>query len=139
MQSKTIKVATTVNAPVEKVWDSFANSSHITNWNFATEEWHCPKAENNLEQGGNFSYRMEAKDGSMGFDLEGVYNFIVPLEKIEYTLTDGRRVDVLFKKVDEGTTEVVEIFEPEPNNPAEMQEQGWQAILNQFKKYTESL
>lgn len=139
MHNETIKVTTTVNGPVEKVWDSFTDPSHITNWNFATDEWHCPKAENNLEQSGKFSYRMEAKDGSQGFDLDGTYTFIVPLEKIEYTLSDGRKVDILFKKVDDNTTEVVEIFEPEMQNPRDMQEQGRQAILNHFKKYTEAL
>lgn len=138
MEDKTIKIVATVNKPVANVWDSFVNPSHIQGWNFATDEWTCPKAENDLQQGGKFNYRMEAKDGSMGFDFAGAYNFIVPFEKIEYTLDDGRKVDVLFKKIDDSTTEVVQIFEPDQQNSQEIQEQGWQAILNQFKKYTES-
>lgn len=138
-QNKTIKVAVKVSAGPEIVWDCFTNPIHITQWNFANGDWHCPNAENNLEQGGNFLYRMEAKDGSAGFDMKGSYNFIIPFEKIEYTLTDGRKVDVLFKKVDDATTEVIEMFEPDTQNPHKPQQQGWQAILNQFKKYTESL
>lgn len=138
-QQQTIRVASLVKATPEKVWDSFTNPDHIINWNFATDEWQCPKAENDLQQGGKFSYRMEAKDGSMGFDFGGTYTFIVPFEKIEYTLGDGRKVDVLFKKVDDNVTEIIEIFEPEAQSPPELQEQGWQTILNQFKKYTESL
>ena len=137
-QSNIIKVAATVKAGLDKVWDNFTNPSHVSGWNFATDDWHCPKTENDLQQGGKFSYRMEAKDGSMGFDFEGTYNFIVPFEKIEYTVADGRKVEVLFKKIDDNTTGVVEFFEPESTNPQELQKQGWQAILNQFKKYTES-
>ncbi len=139
MQQNKIKVSATIYARPEEVWDSFTNPEHITNWNFENDEWQCSSATNNVEQGGNFSYRMEAKDGSAGFDFEGVYNFIIPFEKIEYTLADGRKIEVLFKKIDESTTEVVEMFEPENSHPVALQQQGWQAILNRFKKYTESL
>lgn len=139
MQQTKIKVSAIVHAGPETVWDSFTNPAHITSWNFASDGWQCSSATNNLEQGGSFSYRMEAKDGSAGFDFEGVYNFIIPFEKIEFTLGDGRKTEVLFKKIDGSTTEVVEMFEPDNDHPAELQKQGWQAILNQFKKYTELL
>ena len=138
-QSETIKVSVVIQAGVDKVWDSFTNPLHIIGWNFASDDWHCPKAENDLQQGGRFSSRMEAKDGSMGFDFGGTYTFIIPFEKIEYILDDGRKISVQFKKIDDNTTEVIEIFEPETQNTKELQEQGWQAILNQFKKYIESL
>lgn len=138
-QNETIKVSAIVNAGQGDVWNSFTNPAHITGWNFAHQSWQCPKAENDLRQGGRFSYRMQAKDGSAGFDLNGTYTFIVPFEKIEYILEDGRKVIVLFKKIDDATTEVIEVFEPETHNTKKLQEQGWQAILSQFKKYTEAL
>ena len=130
-------VNVTINAPIEKVWAFFTEAEHIVNWNFAHESWHCPKAENNLEIGGEFFYTMAAKDKSASFVFHGTYTEIIPLQKIEYHIEDGRKVEVFFNKIDENTTEVFERFEPEMINALEMQEQGWQSILNQFKNYTE--
>lgn len=107
------------------------------NWNFAGDDWHCPSAEVDLKQGGKFSSRMEAKDGSFGFDFWGIYDEIIPQEKIKYTMGDGRKAVVRFTEVNGNT--LVEIdFEPENMNPEEMQQEGWQAILNHFKEYAES-
>lgn len=133
-----IRIDITILEPVQKVWDLFNEAKHITKWNFAHESWHCPKAENDLQVGGKLKTRMEAKDGSFGFDLVGIYDEIIPLEKIKYHLEDGRNVEVLFNKIDENTTEVVEIFDPETQNSHEMQRDGWYAILNNFHKYVEN-
>ena len=137
-QEKTvITVQHTVNAPVEKVWDAFTSPEHITKWNFASDEWHSPSAQNDLRTGGAFSYRMEAKDGSFGFDFGGIYDEVRDKEYIEYTMGDGRKVQVSFEPQGNGT-KVIENFEAEGQNPIEMQRGGWQAILDNFKKYTES-
>lgn len=137
-QEKTvIKVQNTVDAPVEKVWDAFTNPQHITKWNFASDDWHSPSAANDLRAGGSFSYRMEAKDGSFGFDFGGIYDEVRDKEYIAYTIGDGRKVQVSFEPEGNGT-KVVESFEAEGQNPVEMQRGGWQAILDSFKKYTES-
>jgi uncharacterized protein YndB with AHSA1/START domain len=131
-----ITVQTTVNAPVEKVWKYWNSPEAITKWCTATPEWHTPKAENDLRVGGKFSSRMEAKDGSMGFDFAGVYDEVKTNELISYTIADGRRVTVKF--TDNGSdTRVVETFEAEEMNPVEMQRAGWQAILDNFKNYAE--
>lgn len=137
--SKTqVIVSTTVNAPVEKVWAAWSEPQHITQWCFASDDWHSPKAENDLRKGGNFSTRMEAKDGSFGFDFGGIYDDVVINEVIDYTMGDGRRVWVKF--AGEGnTTHITERFEAESENPIEMQQAGWQMILDNFKKYAESL
>ncbi|MDQ2862419.1 MAG: SRPBCC family protein [Bacteroidota bacterium] len=136
-QNKTIiTVETAVNAPVNKVWEYWTKPEHITKWNNASEDWHTPHAENDLRAGGKFSSRMEAKDGSFGFDFGGVYDAVHTNEYIEYTLGDDRKVKINF--TDEGgKTKIVESFEPETENPEEMQKGGWQAILNNFKKYVE--
>jgi uncharacterized protein YndB with AHSA1/START domain len=137
-QEKTVlTVATTVNAPVEKVWEYWSSPEHITKWCTPTEEWHTPTAENDLRTGGKFSSRMEAKDGSMGFDFAGVYDEVRPNEYIEYTIGDGRKVEITFS-INGNQTKVVENFEAESINPIEMQQGGWQAIIDNFKKYTES-
>ena len=133
----TIKVETTVNAPVEKVWKLFTTPEDITQWNHASDEWHSPKAENDLQPGGKFSYRMEAKDGSFGFDFAGTYDAVRPYEYIQYTLDDGRIVKVDFR-ANGDTTEIVEVFEAEQTHSEELQRGGWQAILDNFKKYAES-
>ncbi len=136
--AKTIlTVFATINAPVEKVWEYWTKPEHIVNWNHASEDWHTPKAENDLREGGKFCWRMEANDGSMGFDFEGIYNEIQPLKRILYTLADDRKVTVAFENSESSTT-VTEIFEAEKENPAKLQQEGWQAILNNFKKYVES-
>lgn len=135
--SKTIiTIETTINAPVEKVWNTWTNTDAITKWNSASPDWHTPKAEHDLRPGGTFNYRMEAKDGSFGFDFEGVFNIVKPNEYLEYTLGDDRKVKIFFtSKGDE--THVVESFEAEDMNPVEMQREGWQAILNNLKNYIE--
>ena len=133
-----ITVEATVNAPVEKVWRSWSEPQHIKNWCAASEDWHAPKAENDLRTGGTFSTRMEAKDGSFGFDFGGIYDNVKKNELIEYTMGDGRKVSVHFKP-NGNQTEIVEIFEAETQNSVDMQKTGWQAILDNFKKYTESI
>ena len=133
-----ITVETTVNAPVEKVWKSWSEPQHIKNWCAASEDWHAPKAENDLRTGGTFSTRMEAKDGSFGFDFGGVYDNVKKNELIEYTMGDGRKVKVIFSPSGD-QTKIVETFDAEATNSVEMQRGGWQAILDNFKKYTESI
>jgi uncharacterized protein YndB with AHSA1/START domain len=136
-QSKTITVQNTVKAPVEKVWKFWTLPEHITKWSNASEDWHTPFAENDLRNGGKFISRMEAKDGSFGFDFGGVYDEVKTNEVIAYTLGDGRKVKINFS-TEGDETKVVETFEAENTNPVEMQRGGWQAILDNFKKYTES-
>ncbi|MFB3166629.1 SRPBCC family protein [Neobacillus sp. 179-C4.2 HS] len=132
--SKKIVVETTVQAPVEKVWEYWTEPTHITKWNTASEEWHTPFAENDLKVGGKFLSRMEAKDGSFGFDFGGVYDDVRLNEVIAYSLEDGRKVTINF--IGQGDeTKVIETFDAENSNPIEMQEAGWQAILDNFKKY----
>ena len=136
--SKTkITVQTTVNAPVEKVWKYFNQPEHITKWNQASEDWHSPSATNDLRNGGTFSYRMEAKDGSFGFDFAGTFDEVKENELLEYTIGDGRKVVVSFNPEGDNTN-VVETFEAEETNPIEMQRGGWQAILDSFKRYVEN-
>lgn len=132
---KSITVNTIVNAAPDKVWELWTSPEHIINWNFATQEWHCPNAKNDLKPGGAFSWRMEAKDGNMGFDYAGKYIKIEEPVLIEKELEDRRKVTISFKASD-GMVEVIETFEPDENDP-ELQRQGWQAILNNFKKYVE--
>lgn len=132
-----ITIETTVNAPIEKVWNYFTEPEHITKWNNASDDWHTPSASNDLRVGGNFVYRMEAKDGSFGFDFGGVYESVDQNEYIEYTIGDGRNVKVNFF-AQGNKTNVVETFEAEDTHSIEMQKGGWQAILDNFKKYTES-
>lgn len=131
-----ITVVTTVQAPVEKAWDCFTNPDHVTKWNHASDDWHSPRGENDLRTGGKFSYRMEAKDGSFGFDFGGVYDAVKEHKHIAYTMGDGRKVTVDFNGKGD-STEVIERFEAESTNPEEMQKQGWQAILDNYRKYVE--
>lgn len=132
-----ITVENTINAPVKKVWEFWTKPEHITQWNNASDDWHSPRAENDLRPGGSFVSRMEAKDGSMGFDFGGVYDAVRTNEYIEYTLGDGRKVKITFTPRG-NETKVVESFEAENTNSLEMQRGGWQAILDNFKKYTEA-
>ncbi len=132
-----ITVETTVNAPVEKVWKYWTEAAHIENWNSPSNDWHTPKAENDLKEAGRFVYRMEAKDGSFGFDFGGVYDKIKNNALIAYTLDDGRKVNIIFS-AEGNTTKITETFDPEAINSLEMQQAGWQAILDNFKKYTEA-
>ena len=131
-----ITVATTVNAPVAKVWEFWTNPKHITNWNNASDDWHTPRAENDLRVGGKFLSRMEAKDGSMGFDFNGVYDEVKTNELIAYTMEDGRKVKINLEDLG-NETNITETFEAENENPVELQRGGWQSILDNFKKYTE--
>lgn len=132
-----ITIETTVKSPVAKVWEYWTKPEHIIKWNNASDDWHTTKAESDLRKGGKFSSRMEAKDGSFGFDFGGVYDKVKEKELIEYTIGDGRKVKITF--ANNGTkTKIVETFEAENTNSIEMQKGGWQAILDNFKKYTEA-
>ncbi|WP_437373748.1 SRPBCC family protein [Maribacter litoralis] len=133
----TITVKTSVNADINKVWDYWTKPEHIMNWNFASDEWCCPKAENNLKPNGKFSWRMEAKDGSMGFDFEGTYDKIIDKELISYKMGDGRNVEIEFAQSGDNVL-ITETFDAEGTNADEQQRAGWQAILENFKKYVES-
>lgn len=132
-----ITVEAEITSPIEEVWKKWTTPSHIVNWNFASDDWCCPRSENDLCPGGKFNWRMEARDGSMGFDFEGVFTNVVENSLIEYEMADGRKVSITFSETGGGTL-VTEIFDPEEMNPPELQKQGWQAILNNFKKYAEA-
>ncbi len=131
-----ITVEATIAAPIEKIWQHWTNPEHIINWNFASDDWCAPAAVNDLSVGGKFSFRMEARDGSMGFDLDGIYTVVKTNEIIEYNLEDGRNVKVLFVKNGD-KVDVIETFEAEDTNPIELQKTGWQSILNSYKNYVE--
>ncbi|MBN8573436.1 MAG: SRPBCC family protein [Candidatus Kapabacteria bacterium] len=135
MTSK-IMVSATINADTKKVWDFYTQPKHITKWNFADPSWHCPTATNDMNVGGRYVARMEAKDGSFGFDFDAIYTEINEGENFTYEF-GGRLAKVDFKET-EGQTEVIVIFDPEAENSIELQRNGWQAILDNFKKYTES-
>lgn len=135
-QKIAITVEATVNAPVEKTWKSWTEPQHITKWCAASDDWHAPYAENDLRKDGKFKTTMAAKDGSMSFDFGGVYTRVEPGNIIEYTMGDGRKVKVTFAQ-EGNATRVTETFEAEGQNPIEMQRGGWQAILDNFKAYTE--
>jgi uncharacterized protein YndB with AHSA1/START domain len=132
----TITVSATVHAPIEKVWQCWTDPKHIPKWNFASDDWESPHATNDLRVGGTFTSRMQAKDGSAGFDFGGTYTHIKQHELIEYKMEDGRKVKVEFRPA-EGGTKVTEIFDAEKVYPEEMQKQGWQAILDNFKRHVE--
>jgi uncharacterized protein YndB with AHSA1/START domain len=134
--NKIITVKTLVNVPLEKVWKYWTEPQHITQWNAASDDWHSPKAENDLRAGGCFVFRMEAKDGSLGFDFSGTYDKVESLKRIEYTIDDNRKVRIEFAQEGQ-VTQITEQFEAESHNPPELQQTGWQAILNSFKKYAE--
>jgi uncharacterized protein YndB with AHSA1/START domain len=132
-----ITVQTTVNASVEKAWSFWTQPEHITQWNNASDDWHCPKATNDLKVGGKFNYTMAAKDGSMSFDFEGDYSKVENFSLIEYHIIDGRKVIIQFEKTELGI-QITESFDPENENSEELQHDGWQAILNNFKQYIEN-
>ncbi len=131
-----ITVKAVIAAAPDKVWERYTAPEHITQWNFASDDWHCPRAENDMRVGGKYSARMEAKDGSWGFDFEAVYDEIEDGKSFTYTMEDGRKVTADFNDLG-GQTEVVVTFYAESENPVEMQQAGWQAILDNFKKYAE--
>ncbi len=135
--STVLTVSNVINAPVEKVWDYWTAPEHIINWNTASDDWNTPRATNSVTPGGSFVYRMEAKDGSMGFDFGGTYDSVIPNQYLAFTLDDNRKVQVRFERKD-NQTEVTETFEAETTNAADLQQDGWQAILNHFKQYVES-
>ena len=138
MAGKTITVETVVEAPIGKVWEAFTEAGHITQWNHASDDWHSPKAENDLKAGGRFNYRMEARDGSMGFDFTGEFTQVEPEATLAYVMDDGRQSETTFK-ADGNATQVTTSFEAEQTHSEELQREGWQAILNNFKRYAEQL
>ena len=133
-----ITVKSTINASIDKVWEFWTLPEHITKWSFASPDWHTPYAENDLKEGGKFKSTMAAKDGSMSFDFEGEYTLVEKNKAIEYVMGDGRKVQISFAPTANGV-EVTESFDPETQNPEEMQSGGWQAILDNFKSYVETL
>lgn len=133
-----IRVETTVDAPLDQVWAAYVEPEHIVHWNAASDDWHCPRSTVDLREGGRFSSRMEARDGSMGFDFEGTWTAVEPHQRLQYRMDDDRMVDVAFSDGDQGVRVVVE-FDAEEENPAEMQREGWQAILDNFRRYVEGL
>ncbi|PKA16389.1 SRPBCC family protein [Leptospira haakeii] len=137
MDSKQITIQSTIAADIKKAWDYYTNPQHIIKWNFATDDWQCPWAKNDMRPGGKYSARMEAKDGSFGFEFEAIYDTVVDQKNFAYTMGDGRKATVNFENKDNKTLVTVS-FDPESQNPVEMQRGGWQAILDNFKKYTEA-
>lgn len=135
MQAITIKAK--IKTPINKAWELYNSPEHVVKWNNASPDWHTPSASNDLRTGGTFNYRMEAKDGSFGFDFGGVYTAVELHQRVAYTMGDDRTVDVRFSE-NAGETEITVAFEPESQNPVDFQQQGWQAILDNFKKYAES-
>jgi len=132
-----ITVQTTIEASLVDVWERFTNPDHVIYWNYASDDWHCPKAKNELKEGGNFSFTMASKDNSNSFDFEGTYEVIDFEKEIVYQINDGRKVSVKFEVKDDAIN-IEETFEPENSNPLELQQQGWQSILDNFKRYCES-
>lgn len=133
-----ITVKSTINASIDKIWEFWTLPEHIRKWSFASPDWHTPYAENDLKEGGKFKSTMAAKDGSMSFDFEGEYTLVEKNKAIEYIMADGRKVEISFTATPNGV-EVTESFDPETQNPEEMQRGGWQAILDNFKSYAEAL
>jgi uncharacterized protein YndB with AHSA1/START domain len=134
-----ITVTSSINAPISRVWESWTQPHHVKNWNHATEDWYCPEAENDLRIGGKFTYTMAAKDGSFSFDFWGVYTDIAEHQRIVIKLGDDRNMEVHFLSEGDARTKVTEIFDAETENPVDMQQMGWQMILDNFKNYTEKL
>jgi uncharacterized protein YndB with AHSA1/START domain len=132
-----LTITATVNAPISKVWEYYNTPEHVTNWNNASDDWHSPTATNDLKVGGRFNYRMESVDGAHGFDFTGVYTTVEENKQLSYDMDDARHVDVMFASEGDAT-KVTVTFEAEAENSLEMQQQGWQAILDNFKKYTET-
>lgn len=129
-----VTIEATIQASLEKVWSVWTSPEHIVKWNAASDDWHTTKAENDLRVGGRFLSRMEAKDGSFGFDFTGTYDEVVQHELIAYTMEDGRKVRVHFSQSGK-STKIVSVFDAEQENPVDMQRNGWQAILDNFAKY----
>ena len=137
VKKSTLTVQVLINASLQSVWRCWTTPEDIVRWNNASDDWHTPRAENDLRAGGSFCYRMEARDGSMGFDFGGVYEKVKINKQIDYTIGDGRKVSIVFSDLN-GKTEVRETFETENTHPIEIQRNGWQSILDNFKKYAEN-
>ncbi len=141
-----LTVTTTVHAPLQEVRNAWTQPEHITQWNFAQDDWHCPAATNDVRVGGKFSSTMAAKDGSFSFEFGGQYDVVEPMSKIAYTMGEfkehfvpaGRQAEVVFESLADNQTKVTEIFDAEDVHSLEMQQAGWQAILENFKKHIES-
>ena len=133
---ETIVISAVVASDAKQIWECYTSPEHITQWNFAADSWCCPSASNDLREGGRYVARMEAKDGSFGFDFEAQYTEVVPYEKLTYEMADGRKASIQFAESD-GAMRVTIAFDAEHMNPIEMQRDGWQAILNNFKSYCE--
>lgn len=138
MEKIKIKVQVTVKGNIDKIWKLWTSPNDIMQWNNASDDWHTTKAEIQLIEGGKFLYRMEAKDESVGFDFAGVYDTIIANKLIAYTLEDSRKVGIHFSSKENETT-IIQTFEAETENTLELQQFGWQAILNNFKKYAETI
>lgn len=136
MEKEAITIRAAINAPIQKVWSYYTQPEYIKQWNFASADWHCPAATNNLKNGESFSYTMAAKDGSKSFDFKGRYDNVKLHKYINYTFDDGRTVEITFLANGE-QTEFIQIFEAEVANDIEMQRAGWQAIFDNFKKLVE--
>lgn len=137
MNKNPITVQTIVNAPLSKVWECWIDPKHITQWTFASDDWEAPFSENDLKVGGKFKTIMAAKNKSYSFDFTGQYTEVKEHRLVEYDMDDGRHVAITFQQTPDGT-KVIEIFDPEEENSHELQQDGWQAILDNFKKYVES-
>ena len=137
MAQPMISVETTITATIDRVWTAYTSPDHVTHWNFASDDWHCPRATGDLRKGGAFSSRMEARDGSMGFNFEGIYTTIVERERIEYAFGDRHAIVSFLPEGDQVRVRVA--FEPETEHPVEQQREGWQAILDNFGKYAARL
>lgn len=136
MENKRITIETIIEKPIDQVWEKWTLPQHIMAWNNASEDWYTPSAENDVRAGGSFSTKMAARDGSQSFDFRGTYDEVIFGKKIAYTIEDGRKVVVEFVELD-GVVKVVETFEAEETHSLEMQRAGWQAILDNFKRYAE--
>jgi uncharacterized protein YndB with AHSA1/START domain len=137
MEKKKIHIESLINAPLDLVWDTYNNPEDIKQWNHASDDWHCPSSQNDLRVGGKFNNKMAAKDGSFEFDFEGTYTEVTPKNSISYVLGDNRTTDMKFQD-ENGKTKVLIDFDAEATNPEEMQREGWQSILDNFKKHVES-
>ena len=137
MEKEKIEVKATIKGSTEKIWRYYTQPIHIMKWNFANNDWSCPHAENDLRVGGHFTYRMEAKQGQQGFDFEGTYDEVEDQEKIAYTLEDDREIIVTFERLGEHTLVTV-AFDADKEHSRQQQQEGWQAILDNFKDYVES-
>ena len=136
MTKQQITVTTTIAAPIQRVWQAYTTPADITRWNFASDDWCCPSAEADLKVGGQYKARMEAKDGSFGFDFEAVYEELAPNKALTLAMSDGRKARTTFETTGDGT-KVATTFDAETENSIEMQRDGWQAILNNFRSYVE--